>query len=187
MAAFDVERALRWARFRPRRTLPRREDPDLPFVSEDRIGGQALLLDTCVYIDHLQDRAPDILRSLIAARQVNHAMVAIQELMHTIGTLDPRDRRTMGAVDAIRGVIRSMPAHRVFSADADILGRAALLSGIVCRLQGYGAERRLRALHDCVLFLQAQKLGLTVLTADIGDFDVLLRLVPTGRVLFYRR
>ena len=90
-------------------------------------------------------------------------------------------------MDAIRGVIRSMPAHRVFSADADILGRAALLSGIVCRLQGYGAERRLRALHDCVLFLQAQKLGLTVLTADIGDFDVLLRLVPTGRVLFYRR
>jgi hypothetical protein len=38
-----------------------------------------------------------------------------------------------------------------------------------------------------VLFLQAQKLGLTVLTANIGDFDVLLQLVRAGRVLFYRR
>ena len=65
--------------------------------------------------------------------------------------------------------------------------RAALLSGIVCRLQGYAADRRVRALHDCVLLLQAQKLGLTVLTADIGDFDVLLQLLRAGRVLFYRR
>jgi hypothetical protein len=58
---------------------------------------------------------------------------------------------------------------------------------IVCRLQGYAADRRLRALHDCVLLLQAQKLGLTLLTANVGDFDVLLQLLRSGRVLFYRR
>lgn len=45
----------------------------------------------------------------------------------------------------------------------------------------------MRALHDCVLFLQAQKLGLTVITRDVGDFDVLMQLLPAGRVLFYRR
>jgi phage I-like protein len=38
-----------------------------------------------------------------------------------------------------------------------------------------------------VVFLQAQKLGLTVLTANVGDFDPLLQLVPSGRVLFYRQ
>jgi hypothetical protein len=101
--------------------------------------------------------------------------------------LDPDDRRTPGAVAEIRGLIRSMPPHRIFAPDVDVLGRAALLSGIVCRLQGYAAGRRARALQDCVLFLQAQKLGLTVLTANIGDFDVLLQLVRAGRVLFYRR
>jgi len=34
------------------------------------------------------------------------------------------------------------------------------------------------------LFLQAQKLGLTVPTANIAEFDYLLQLVPAGRVLF---
>jgi hypothetical protein len=31
------------------------------------------------------------------------------------------------------------------------------------------------------------KLAFTVLTANIGDFDLLLQLQPAGRVLFYRR
>ena len=79
-----------------------------------------------------------------------------------------------------------MPVHRVFTPDVDVLGRAALLSGMLCRLQGYQRDARLRALHDCVLFLQAQKLGLTVLTANVSDFDYLLQLIPNGRVLFYR-
>jgi hypothetical protein len=38
-----------------------------------------------------------------------------------------------------------------------------------------------------VLFLQAQKLGLVVLTANISDYDMLLQLIPTGRALFYRQ
>ena len=186
MASFDFDAAVRWARFDPRKTLARRADTELPFVSEERIAGQALLLDTCVYIDQLQNRSPDILDLLVATRQVNHSAVAIQELMHTVGVLNPNDHRTSAAVSAIRGLIRSMPPHRVFAPDIDVLGRAALLSGIVCRVQGYAADRRLGALHDSVLFLQAQKLGFTVLTANIGDFDVLLQLVR-GRVLFYRR
>ena len=68
----------------------------------------------------------------------------------------------------------------------EVLGRAALLSGILCRLQGYKKDGKLRALQDCVLFLQAQRLGLVVLTANVGDYDILLQLVPVGRALFYR-
>ena len=187
MASFNFDAAVRWARFDPQRTLARRVDVDLPFVTEDRLGGQALLLDTCVYIDQLQNRSPELLDTLVATRQTNHSTVAVQELMHTIGLLAPDDRRTPAAVAAIRGLVVSMPAHRIFVPDIDVLGRAALLSGMLCRLQGYAADRKLRALHDCILFLQAQKLGFTVLTANIGDFDVLLQMLPAGRVLFYRR
>jgi hypothetical protein len=187
MASFDFDAAIRWAPFDPRRSLARRSDAELPFATEDRIGGQALLLDTCVYIDRLQDRAPDLLDALIATRQTNHSTVAVQELMHTVGVLAPNDRRTPAAVAAIRGLVVSMPAHRIFVPDVEVLGRAALLSGILCRLQGYVSDRKLRALHDCMLFLQAQKLGFTVLTANIGDFDLLLQMLPTGRALFYRR
>lgn len=80
-----------------------------------------------------------------------------------------------------------MAPHRMVVPDSDTLGRAALLAGVLCRLQGYGVERKLRALHDCVVFLQAHRLGLTVLSANVADFDPLLQLIPSGRVLFYRQ
>jgi hypothetical protein len=144
------------------------------------------LLDTSVYIDQMQDRSPQILDDLIAQRQVNHSTVVIQELMHTVSALNPSDARTAAVIDVIGKQIRAMPPHRIFAADTEVLGRAALLSGMLCRLQGYEKDRKLRALQDCVLFLQAQKLGLVVLTANIGDYDILLQLIPTGRALFYR-
>ena len=186
MAEFDFDAARRWARFDPRRTLTRRRDDELPFVGPSSIGGQGLLLDTCVYIDQMQDRSSKILDDLIALRQVNHSTVAIQELMHTVGALNPSDARTAAVIDVIGKQIRAMPPHRIFAPDTEVLGRAALLSGILCRLQGYERDGKLRALQDCVLFLQSQKLGLVVLTANVGDYDILLQLIPTGRALFYR-
>jgi hypothetical protein len=187
VADFDFDAAQRWSRFDPQKALVRRPDDELPFVGQELIGGQALLLDTCVYIDQMQDRSPDILDRLIEGRQINHSTVAIQELMHTVGVLNPKDARTAAVIGEIRRLIQAMPAHRIFAPEPDILGKAALLSGMLCRLQGYAVDARLRALQDCVLFLQAQKLGFTVLTANIGDYDYLLQLIPAGRVLFYRR
>jgi hypothetical protein len=187
VAEFEFDAARRWARFDPRRTLARRPEDQLPFVEEGLIAGQGLLLDTCVYIDQMQDRAPRILKDLIRQREVNHSTVAIQELMHTVGVLQPSDRRTAGVIAEIGKQIKAMPRHRIFSPDSDVLGRAALLSGILCRLQGYGRDYKLRSLQDCVLFLQARKLGLVALTANVADYDILLQLLPTGRALFYRR
>ena len=89
MAEFDFDAARRWAHFDPQKTLKRRRDNELPFVNPGSIGGQGLLLDTSVYIDQMQDRSPQILDDLIAKRQVNHSTVAIQELMHTVGVLNP--------------------------------------------------------------------------------------------------
>jgi hypothetical protein len=186
VAGFDVAAALRWARLDPRNTLARRPDAALPFANLDDLPGQPLLLDTCVYIDQMQARAPALVEQLIGARQVNHSMVAVRELMHVIGVLDPDDLRTAAVVDAVTGQIQAMPEHRVFTPDAEVLGRAALLAGILARLQGYARAARLKALQDCILFLQARKLGFAVLTANLAEFDLLLQLVPTGRVVFYR-
>jgi predicted nucleic acid-binding protein len=187
MAEFDFDAARRWARFDPQKTLARRGDNELPFGNANLIGGQGLLLDTCVYIDQMQDRSPQTLDDLIAQRQVNHSTVAIQELMYTVGVLNPSDARSAGVLAEIGKQIKAMPPHRIFVPDIEVLGRAALLSGILCRLQGYDKEAKLRALQDCVLFLQARKLGLVVLTANVGDYDMLLQLIPAGRALFYRR
>jgi len=80
-----------------------------------------------------------------------------------------------------------MRPHRIFVPDPDLLGRAALLSGMLCRLQGYDKDDRLRALQDSILFLQSNRLGLTLVTGNIKAFDYLLQLIPSGRVLFYRK
>jgi hypothetical protein len=80
-----------------------------------------------------------------------------------------------------------MPPHRIFAPDVEVLGKAALLSGILCRLQGHQKDQKLRALQDSVLLLQAQKLGLVVLTANVSDYDLLLQLIPAARALFYRQ
>lgn len=155
-------------------------------AKDGELAGQPLLLDACVYIDQMQNRAPDLVEQLIEARQVNHSTVAIQQLMHAVGVLDPSDPRTEGVVKITRGQIESMPDHRFFAPDTEVLGRAALLAGILSRVQCYARNARLKALQDCVLFLQAQRLGFTVLTANLADFDFLLQLVPTGRALSYR-
>jgi hypothetical protein len=60
------------------------------------------------------------------------------------------------------------------------------LAGILSRPQGCDRDTRLGAIHDCALFLQSQKLGFAVLTANSADIDLLLQLVLAGRALLYR-
>ena len=160
-----------------------KQGPSFPRRTSDR--WPELLLDTCVYIDGLQGRAPDSVADLLDIRLSNHSSIAVQELMDTMGVLDPKHPSTNAAIRQIKKVIEAMRSHRIFVPDLDVLGQAALLSGTLCRLQGYQRDARLRALPDCTLFLQAQKLGLTVLTANVSDFDYLLQLIPTGKVIFY--
>jgi hypothetical protein len=109
----------------------------LPFVGEEAEAGSEPLIDTCVYIDGLQGRAPDVVADLLDIRLSNHSTVAAQELMHTVGVLDPKHPRSESAVEQIGLTISGMRPHRVFTPDADVLERAALLSGMLCRLQGY--------------------------------------------------
>lgn len=187
MADFDFDAARRWAQGIDRGQVRRREDNALPFVDTGMLQGPPLLLDTCVYIDQMRDHTPAALDELLARRLTHHSTVAMQELMHTVGVLDPSDPRTAGAVAGVGAQIKTMRRHRILTPDADVLGRAALLSGVLCRLRGYDKDNKLRALQDCVLFLQALKEGLVLLTANIADFDILAQMMPGARVLFYRR
>ena len=187
MAVFDFDGVVRWGRSPGRKALRRRPDERLPLVGSSAESGPALLLDTCVYIDQMQGRAPRPISELVQIRLVNHSAIAIAEMMHVVGRLDPKHPRTRNAIARIGTAVRAMPGHRIFAPDADTLGLAALLSGILCRLQGYDADNRLRALHDCILFIQALRLGLTVLTRNTSDYDYLTQLIPAGRALFYRQ
>jgi len=166
--------------------MSRRPDTELPFLSLSDRAGAGILLDISVYIDQLQGRLDPTVEELVKHRRVHHSTVTIQELMHTVGVLDPDHTGTAAIIRTIEQLVRAMPEHRIRVPDLDVLARAAVLSGVLCRLQGYQSDHRRKALQDCVLFLQAHKDGLTVVTRNIRDFDYLLQLMPAARVLMYR-
>ena len=120
---------------------------ELPFVDPGAIGGQGLLLDTCVYIDQMQGRSPHVLDDLVTQRQVNHSTVAIQELMHTVGVLNPSDLRTAGCRrrdrQADQGDAAAPDLSRPSCGYPRKGGAAVRNPG---RLQGYEKDGKLRAL-----------------------------------------
>ncbi|WP_294640879.1 DNA-binding protein, partial [uncultured Aureimonas sp.] len=181
--AFDFAAAERIKRLDPGRSLARRPDDQLPFIGNEATAGGPLLLDTCVYLHQAKGVTPDAVDQLSDVRIVNHSMVAVGELMFGLGLLREDDRRTRAAKSAIERLVRSMPERRLHVPDADVLGRAAVLAGILGRTQGYADDNKMKALNDCVLFLQAEKLGLTLLTANAAEFDILLQIRPRARVL----
>ncbi|WP_266031619.1 type II toxin-antitoxin system VapC family toxin [Brucella intermedia] len=186
MPSFDIAGAKRWLRSFPSGNISRRPDSELPFFDGNNLASQGLLLDTCVYIDQMQGKLPDEIEEFLSKRHSYHSSVAVQELAHSMGALDPNDPRTAHVQKVISDTIESMTEHRTSVPDIDVLGRAAILNGVICRLQHYSDDQKRKCLQDCTLFLQGLKGGLVILTRNVKDFDMCLQLVPAGRVLFYR-
>jgi predicted nucleic acid-binding protein len=150
--------------------------------------GDPILLDSTVYIDTLQGKAPAEIDDLLRYRSVFHSSVCLAELTHAFGRLDPKDLRTRKALATIAGVIEDdIPRHRLFEPDTQTWGEAGMLTGKVLRLAqlptGRGLERKL--LNDCLIYLQARRVGAAVLTRNRRDFDLLDQLAPTGSAIFY--
>ena len=186
--ALDLAAALR--RLKPeKRTQPlvRRPDEALTFLGDVALAGPPLLLDTTVYIDILQDRAPPALDDLLRVRQVTHSSVAIGELVHHFGRLDPAHPCTGAILGAIRTAIESIPAHRLFAPSIQAVAEAGIVTGVAARLRGLPRTDRQPFMNDATLFLQALENGAVLLSRNIGDMDLIEQLVPSGRVLLYRR
>jgi predicted nucleic acid-binding protein len=186
--SFDLVRTLR--RLKPLRLdtpLARRPAEALPFVAAVPRPGPELLLDTTVYIDGLQDRSPRQVDDLMALRTCNHSAVCLAELTHAYGRLAPNHPKTASTLDSITKTIDAIPPHRLREPSQSAWGTAGILAGLAFRLGGYQAGQERRRLNDALVFLQALENGQIVLTANIGDFDILNQLVPEGRILLYAR
>jgi hypothetical protein len=184
--SFDLSRSLR--RLKPERRsvrLQRRPDAALPFISETSEQGPELLLDACVYIDVMQQRLPEPVKRLRAARHSNHSAVALAELTHPFGRLDPSDSRTANVLARIATAISGIPEHRLSVPSNTVFGEAGILAGIVARLSDVDTAREQALLNDAILYLQAVENGHMVLTRNIREFDYFDQLLPCNRVLFY--
>ena len=144
-----------------------------------------LLYDTTVYIDILQGRFPRDAEVFLRAADAWHSTVTAAELVAAIGLLQPEHPATPNAVKQMVAAIERRPAHRTIIPDREMWLEAGALSGLLARLQNYGAADRRRALNDALLFATARKHGLTVLTRNTKDFDLLQQLEPSCGVLFY--
>lgn len=167
--------------------LARRDDRDLPFAKDHLTAGPGLLLDTSVYIDILQGCAPPEVRRLMEIRQVNHSSIALTELSHLFGRLDPAHPDTKAVLAPIAATIADIPPHRLSAPSIRAAAEAGIITGVIARLTGIARIDRQPLLNDASLFLQALERGFVLLSANIRDIDLIDQLVPDGRMLLYRK
>jgi predicted nucleic acid-binding protein len=154
--SFDLPRALR--RIRPQRTSAPVETTPADFDVE--ASRPELLLDTCVYIDVAQKRASAELKVLLRRRLTRHSAVALAELTHLFGRLDPHHPGTASALRELTAIINDIPGRRLTAPTARTLGEA-------------------------ILHLQAAEGGWVLVTRNSGDFSLLKRLSPATEVFLY--
>jgi predicted nucleic acid-binding protein len=189
--SFDLDATIRWLKPQQRTACPPpRPDEQLPWAKDAPPIAGPLLLDTTVYIDLLQGKTPPEVDRLLQLRTCNHSAVSLAELTHAFGRLEPGHPETKTALRELRETItEDIPPHRLEAPETDTWGAAGILAGLAFRLRrlpkNLGHERKL--LHDALLYLQARKLGCAVLTRNIGDFDLLNQLVPSGQILLYKQ
>lgn len=181
----DFRRSLRRLKLSEHRaSLHYRQRSELPFLAEVR-SAKKLLLDTTVYIDELQGKLPRDVEWTIRSASLWHSTVTECELSALCGLLNPDHADTPHAIDQVLASIEQRPGHRVVNPDREVWRDAGILAGLLARVQQYGKAEQRKSLNDALIFLSAVKAGLTVLTRNLSDFDLLLQLAPYGKVLFY--
>ena len=185
--SFDIAASRRRLKPDKRRTpLTRRPDEALEFVTP-LTRGVTLMLDTTVYIDALRGKRPDAVRQLMRVSKLQHSSIALAELTHAFGRLDPDHVNTPIATDGIAQLIAAIPERLLSVPSVRAFGEAGIVAGMVARLRGAAAADRPALLNDALLYVHAAEQGATLLTRNIADLDAIQQLAPAGRVLFYRQ
>jgi predicted nucleic acid-binding protein len=169
-----------------RQRLTPRTESELDFLGSGKNRPAKLLYDTTVYVDILQNRFPQDAERMLRTAEAWHSPVTEAELAAACGLLDPAHPGTRRVVGEIAQIIERRASYRTITPDPEVWREAGILSGVVARLLGYGKDQRRRMLNDALLFASARKHGCTVLTRNVTDFDFLLQLDPSGRVVFYK-
>lgn len=177
--SFDLASALR--RVRPQRASAPEARTAPPVDLEAR--RPEILLDTCVYIDVAKDRTNAALETLLARRLIRHSSVALAELTHLFGRLDPAHPGTAPTLRELTAIVADIPERRLSAPSLQAFGEAGMLAGLAARLGGKPHDQA--ALNDALLHLQAGEGGWMLVTRNAGDFGLLRRLAPRTEVFLY--
>ena len=152
-----------------------------------------LVIDTNVFINTLAGREPPALTNLL--EHLSGLFVAAPtraELSWIRGRLDPGHPGTRTVLAAYETLVSKIDPAKILVPDDGDWVEAGELAGHAARTLAGGGKRlatafdRTELLSDALIAVVACNGGFTVITEDV-HFDVLARLLPGLRVLFYDR
>jgi hypothetical protein len=146
------------------------------------------MLDITVYLDAL--KAPGLpapIQTLVARNVALHCATACAELAVSIGHLNPVHPQTAAHRAPLVENLQRMVPSRIISPSADAWIEAAVIAGILARVQTYAREDRRAVLHDALMLLTAIEADAVLLSRNIRHMDLLLRFRPDARALLYDR
>lgn len=182
---FDIDRTIRALKPEKRTAAPVPRPPADLVAASAAVARRPVMLDTTVYVHAGKGMLPPHVATIIQQWPLLHCSVALGEVAHGIGRLDPSHPQTPKRRAYLESVLRQVPQHRVITPDDDIHVSAGILTGILARLLGLPSGGHRLRINDVLIFLTARKVGAAVLTANAGDFDLLQQLVPSAEVVYY--
>ena len=170
------------------RTVAYRDRGALPFDATTVGAATPVMLDTTVYLDALKAPGlPGAIQALVARNVVLHGATACAELAVSTGHLDPGHPATAAHRAPLVEMLQRMAPARIVAPSADAWTEAAVIAGILARVQGDARENRRAVLNDALLLLTAFEAGAVLISRNIRHMDLLLRFRPDARVLLYDR
>jgi predicted nucleic acid-binding protein len=146
------------------------------------------MLDTTVYLDALKvPGLPGAIAALIARNVVLHCAIAGAELAVSTGHLDPAHPLTARHRAPLIEALGRMAQTRIIAPSANAWMEAAIIAGILARIQAYPKENRRVLLNDALMILTAIEAGATLISRNVRHMDLLLRFRPDARILLYDR
>jgi hypothetical protein len=124
---------------------------------------------------------------LVARNVVLHNAIACAELAVSVGHLDPAHPATAAHRAPLIEALSRMAPTRIIAPSPDAWTEAALITGILARIQGYPRESHRGVLNDALMLLTAAEAGATLISRNILHMDLLLRFRPDAQVLLYDR
>ena len=157
-------------------------------VSASAIAGTGrarLLLDTNVYIHEAGGKLPAGAQAVLDQCVSFHSPVCIAELTTGVGNANPAHERWAAKRDYYFELIRLIPEHRLLIPDDEIWAEAGLIAGTLSRVQGFQPHQRKSCLNDALIYLSAAKAGISVLTANRDEFDLIQQLAGRGNFVHF--
>lgn len=145
-----------------------------------------MLFDSMVYTDLEQGKIPAPLKEALRHATVFHSSVARAEIALNIAILDPHHAGTAAVREELEEILSHMRDERIFAPSSRAWVEAGLMVGILARTQKYQPSERRRLLNDALLFMTAREHGLTLVSRNVGDMDLLGQLRPDTKLLLYR-